>query len=89
MRVKTKGLGWLKAAIQNDGVLEAEEPLTLQRALSMVLAPTTLSRILKEDKISNQVIILVNGADANLLGGLRAQLKDGDEITIIPVVHGG
>jgi sulfur-carrier protein len=34
-------------------------------------------------------LILVNGREISVLKGLRTQLKDGDEIALIPVVHGG
>jgi len=34
-------------------------------------------------------IILVNGKEINVLDGLDTKLKDGDELILIPVVHGG
>lgn len=34
-------------------------------------------------------IILINGKDINVLDGLETIPKDGDEIAIIPVAHGG
>jgi len=35
------------------------------------------------------VLIFINDTEADLLGGLRAELKDGDEVTFLPSVHGG
>lgn len=87
--MKAKILGWLKTAAQNGEILETEESLTLFQALSRFFNQEAIRRIVREGRISNHVIILVNGVDANLLGGLSTQLKDGDEITVIPVVHGG
>jgi molybdopterin synthase sulfur carrier subunit len=34
-------------------------------------------------------LILVNGKEISVLQGLDTMLKDGDELTLIPVVHGG
>jgi molybdopterin synthase sulfur carrier subunit len=34
-------------------------------------------------------LILVNGREINVLNGLETRLNDGDELVLIPVVHGG
>ena len=34
-------------------------------------------------------LILVNGKEIGVLDGLETRLKDGDEVVLIPVVHGG
>ena len=34
-------------------------------------------------------LILVNGREISVLNGLETNLKDGDEIVLVPVVHGG
>ena len=41
-----------------------------------------------EDLRSN-ALILVNGKEISVLNGLETNLKDGDEIVLVPVVHGG
>ena len=38
---------------------------------------------------SNNLLIVVNGVESSMLGGLNATVKDGDVISIVPVVHGG
>jgi molybdopterin converting factor small subunit len=38
---------------------------------------------------SNNLLIVVNGVESSILGGLDATVKDGDYISIVPVVHGG
>jgi molybdopterin converting factor small subunit len=35
------------------------------------------------------VIVFINGVDSMLLGSKEAKLKDGDEVTFLPSVHGG
>ena len=34
-------------------------------------------------------LILVNGREIGVLDGLETRLKEGDEIVLVPVVHGG
>jgi molybdopterin synthase sulfur carrier subunit len=34
-------------------------------------------------------LILVNGKEISVLEGLNTKLKDGDEVILVPVVHGG
>ena len=34
-------------------------------------------------------IILVNGKEISVLNGLETEVRDGDEIVFIPVIHGG
>jgi MoaD family protein len=34
-------------------------------------------------------LILVNGREIGVLDGLGTKLKDGDEVVLVPVVHGG
>lgn len=34
-------------------------------------------------------LILVNGREISALEGLETKLKDGDEVVLVPVVHGG
>jgi molybdopterin synthase sulfur carrier subunit len=41
-----------------------------------------------EDPRSN-MLMLVNGMEISVLNGLETRLKDGDEIVLVPVVHGG
>lgn len=34
-------------------------------------------------------LILVNGKEISVLKGLETEIKEGDEVTLIPVAHGG
>jgi len=40
------------------------------------------------DPVSN-ALILINGREISVLNGMETMLKDKDEITVIPVSHGG
>jgi len=35
------------------------------------------------------VLILINGKEIGVLKGLETEIKEGDEVTLIPVSHGG
>lgn len=37
----------------------------------------------------DNVVIAVNGIDCSLLGGMDASVKEGDEVTVVTIVHGG
>jgi len=45
-----------------------------------------VKKYIRED---SGLVILVNGHHIEFLGGLRARLKDGDEISIFPPAAGG
>jgi len=55
------------------------ESLELKRSL---INPQT------EDPTLN-ALILVNSREISVLNGLETELKDGDEVVLVPVVHGG
>jgi MoaD family protein len=38
---------------------------------------------------SSNALILVNGREIGVLAGVNTILKDGDEVVLVPVVHGG
>ncbi len=42
-----------------------------------------------ESFYSSSILILVNNFEISVLNGLKTELKDGDVVTFIPVVHGG
>lgn len=48
------------------------------------------ARLFHEDGgIDPAILVMVNGIDHRLVGGLDATVRDGDEITVLPVMHGG
>ncbi len=38
---------------------------------------------------SSSILIFINDFEISVLNGLETELKDGDTVTFIPVVHGG
>ncbi len=52
--------------------------------------PGMRDRLLDEGgEIRRFVNIFVNGDDVRFLSGLKTELKDGDEVSIVPAVAGG
>ena len=47
------------------------------------------SRLFGKGEARPDVLMFINGVEATLLGGSQAKLKDGDEVTLLPSVHGG
>jgi molybdopterin synthase sulfur carrier subunit len=43
----------------------------------------------KPEELRSNALIIVNGREISVLDGLETKLKDGDELVLIPVVHGG
>ena len=42
-----------------------------------------------DGEVRPDVLVFINDVDASLLGGPKAELKEGDEVTFLPSVHGG
>lgn len=47
------------------------------------------ARLFSGSEVRPDVLIFVNDVGVELLGGMKAELKDGDEVTFLPSVHGG
>jgi len=41
------------------------------------------------ESIDSEALVLLNEVDVGLTGGLETELSDGDEIIVLPLVHGG
>lgn len=46
-------------------------------------------RLLENGALRRFINVYINDEDVRFLGGLEAQIKDGDSITILPAVAGG
>ena len=51
--------------------------------------PGLSERLLENGALRRLINIYINDEDVRFIGGLDAQLKDGDSITILPAVAGG
>ena len=74
--------------------LELEKNSTIKNAVSELAEK--VSEEFKQALIDNQndeprpkALILVNGKDISVLQGLETKINQAEEITLIPMVHGG
>jgi sulfur-carrier protein len=51
--------------------------------------PGISERLLENGALRRFINIYINDEDVRFMGGLDAQLKDGDSVTILPAVAGG
>ncbi|UJW33135.1 MoaD/ThiS family protein [Saccharothrix sp. AJ9571] len=47
------------------------------------------ARLVKDEKLHRFINVYVNDEDVRFAGGLEAEVKDGDTLTILPAVAGG
>ena len=94
MTITVKFLGALRhisgageLALNIKGVLSIKELMNEIVREVPALKPSLTHQQL-EDLRSN-TLMLVNGREISVLNGLETNLKDGDEIVFVPVVHGG
>jgi molybdopterin converting factor small subunit len=95
MRIRIKMLGLLKK-ISGKSEFFLNLPSNearLKDVIEGILKETNaLREILLDPEMRDprpNTIVLINGREMDLLGGLEAVIKDGDEIVFIPIVHGG
>ena len=94
MTITVKFLGALRhisgageLALNIEGVLSIKELMNeIVREVPALKPSLTYQQ--PEDLRSN-TLMLVNGREISALNGLETNLKDGDEIVFVPVVHGG
>jgi molybdopterin converting factor small subunit len=56
------------------------------------LLPVDARRLLIDKELNDprpNALILLNGKEISVLDGLKTGIEDGDEVTLIPVSHGG
>lgn len=79
---------------ENNKTLEVDKEATIGDLLKLILSSydTNIASLLfKEDKksVRNDILILVNDVDINILEGIKTMLSENDEVTLMPIAHGG
>ena len=94
INVRVKFIGIFKGAFGGSEAsikLREESPLReLIRKLAK-LSPR-LGRMLIDPELGDprpNAVILVNGMEITILNGLDTRMRNGDEVVLIPVTHGG
>jgi len=92
VRVKIKFLAVLKGLSEKperEESIEGKSLASLLNKLRRAEQAPLKARLFSNAGVRPDVLIFINDTEADLLGGLRAELKDGDEVTFLPSVHGG
>ncbi len=79
---------------ENEKVIEISKEATVGDLLRLIL--TTYSKrittfLFEEDNksVRNDILILINDVDMNVLEGIDTVLSEEDEVTLMPIAHGG
>jgi molybdopterin converting factor small subunit len=83
--IRVRLLGGVKRALGREYVDVDSEQLVLRDLLS-ILAGMSMKGTLYNP---SDLIIVVNGVDSSLLGGMDTIIRRGDNVTVLTVVHGG
>jgi molybdopterin converting factor small subunit len=78
-------LGGVKKIIGEDSISVTEPVIKVSNVIDLLKKNTAEHAKLNFDNI----IIAVNGVDCSIMGGMDASVKDGDEVTVVSIVHGG
>jgi molybdopterin converting factor small subunit len=94
MAITVRFIGSLRASLKKSELsLVVKKTLSLKRFMENIikknpkLEAALISPELNDPRLN--ALILVNGKEISVLNGMNTVLKDGDELTIVPVVHGG
>lgn len=94
-QVEVKLLAVLRGLTErSEFKVDVKEGATLRELVSNVAnnAPAVFKKRFlnsKSESLSPDIIVLIDGAEASIHGGMEAVLKDGSEIIFLPTVHGG
>ena len=84
--IKIKLLGGAKKSFSTDKLEIDNDPLTISQLIELL--QKSIPKNLPQLDVKN-MLIAINGVDSSTLEGFATVLKDGDIVSIIPMVHGG
>ena len=78
---------------KSELILDKEMAISIKELIDEIIKETSALKASLIDQrfedLRSKALILVNGKEISVLKGLETKIKDGDEIVLIPVVHGG
>jgi molybdopterin synthase sulfur carrier subunit len=92
--VTVRLIGSLRASTgKSTFKLKLEKAVSLRKIMTKIVEEEPkLKRVLIDPELDDprtNALMLVNGREISVLQGLDTKLRDGDELILIPVVHGG
>ncbi len=93
--VKVRLLGVFREFSGRDRILiELEKPTVVREVIQKLVEsfPPEFNRFLIDPDLKDprpNALILVNGKEVGVLKGLETEVKNDDEIVLIPISHGG
>ncbi len=93
LHVKFKSFGPIRRILGNS-VIEVDVPenATVRQVIDQILeigGADLRHLVMNQDKISGNLIIMLNKRDVSLLSGEDTRVVEGDEVTVLPHVQGG
>jgi molybdopterin synthase sulfur carrier subunit len=94
MAVTVNFIGVFRAITSRNKInIKIEDTVPLREVIKKIVEKVpNLKRALVDPELEDprpNALILVNGKEISVLNGLETLLKDGDEVVLIPVIHGG
>jgi molybdopterin synthase sulfur carrier subunit len=94
MAVTLKFIGALRDFLKNGKIaLQTEQTVSLRELIKEIVKESPkLERLLVDPELEDSrpnTLIIVNGKEISALKGLETEIKDGDEVVFVPVLHGG
>ncbi|UCG44717.1 MAG: MoaD/ThiS family protein [Candidatus Bathyarchaeota archaeon] len=95
MPVKVKLLGGLRGLAGKEAIFIELDGISVVKELFHKLAedtPPEFRRALLDPELNDprpNALILINEREISVLDGLESQVRDGDEVTLVSVSHGG
>jgi MoaD family protein len=96
LNVRVKLIGVLRNLAGRDSLeIEIQEGRTVAQVLEKIIdlvGRTEFEAAIVDRELKNptsNILTIVNNKDIGALNGLKTQLKNSDEIVLIPISHGG
>ena len=92
MTVTIRFRGPIASKLSNGEVrVGAEEGATLRDALGLAIGMESyIAEVWRSpEEIDRDALVLLNGIDVGITGGLESEIHDGDVLIVLALVHGG
>lgn len=93
MKVTVTGFGMLRQYMPSkNAIIEIEDSATVRSLIEKLRdswGNSFYDYIIKENKLTPSIVVLLNGLSINIKEGLNTELRDGDRLVFTIMVNGG